>query len=100
ARCPTTPACAGLGSSRFARRYSGNRFFFLFLRVMRCFSSPGLPPRQLSIHCPATHNHVLGSPIRKSSVQRLLTAPRSISVLVPSFIGSQCLGIHRAPFIT
>ncbi len=34
---------AGLGSSRFARRYSGNRFFFLFLRVLRCFSSPGLP---------------------------------------------------------
>src|SRR5690554_896721 len=33
----------GLGSSRFARRYWGNRFFFLFLRVLRCFSSPGLP---------------------------------------------------------
>ena len=38
-----TPACthAGLGSSHFARRYSGNRCFFLFLRVLRCFSSPG-----------------------------------------------------------
>ena len=31
----------GLGSSHFARRYYGNRFFFLFLRVLRCFSSPG-----------------------------------------------------------
>ena len=31
---------AGLGSSRFARHYSGNRFFFLFLWVLRCFSSP------------------------------------------------------------
>ena len=31
----------GLGSSTFARRYSGNRCFFLFLRVLRCFSSPG-----------------------------------------------------------
>ncbi len=29
-----------------------------------------------------------GFPIRKSSDQSLLTAPRSISVLVPSFIGS------------
>ena len=29
-----------------------------------------------------------GSPIRKSPDQSLLTAPRSISVLVPSFIGS------------
>ena len=32
----------GLGSFPFARHYSGNRkFFFLFLRVLRCFSSPG-----------------------------------------------------------
>jgi hypothetical protein len=31
----------GLGSFHFARRYFGNRFFFLFLRVLRCFSSPG-----------------------------------------------------------
>ena len=33
----------GLGSSLFARRYSGNRGFFLFLGVLRCFSSPGWP---------------------------------------------------------
>ena len=40
---PATPITEviGLGSSRFARRYSGNRVFFLFLRVLRCFSSPG-----------------------------------------------------------
>ncbi len=31
----------GLGSSLFARRYFGNRVFFLLLRVLRCFSSPG-----------------------------------------------------------
>ena len=30
---------AGLGSSSFARHYSRNRFFFLFLQVIRCFSS-------------------------------------------------------------
>src|SRR5439155_18671126 len=30
----------GLGSSRFARHYSGNRGFFLFLGLLRCFSSP------------------------------------------------------------
>ena len=30
----------GLGSSAFARRYSRNRVFFLFLRVLRWFSSP------------------------------------------------------------
>ncbi len=31
----------GLGSSDFARHYFRNRFYFLFLRVIRCFSSPG-----------------------------------------------------------
>ncbi len=31
----------GLASFPFARRYLGNRCFFLFLRVLRCFSSPG-----------------------------------------------------------
>ena len=41
-----TPECShpGLGSFHFARRYSGNRCFFLFLRLLRCFSSPGSPP--------------------------------------------------------
>ena len=30
-----------MGSSDFARRYFRNRFFFLFLRLLRCFSSAG-----------------------------------------------------------
>ena len=33
----------GLGWSPFARRYWGSRCCFLFLRVLRCFSSPGSP---------------------------------------------------------
>ena len=39
----TTPRCKhrGLGSAHFARRYFGHRCFFLFLRLLRCFSSPG-----------------------------------------------------------
>ena len=32
---------SGLGSFPFARRYLGNHFCFLFLRLLRCFSSPG-----------------------------------------------------------
>ena len=38
-----TPGCThpGLGSFHFARRYFGNRVFFLFLRLLRCFSSAG-----------------------------------------------------------
>ena len=41
-----TPECthSGLGSAGFARRYSRYRCFFLFLRLLRCFSSPGSPP--------------------------------------------------------
>ena len=41
-----TPTCThvGLGSFHFARRYFGNRCFFLFLRLLRCFSSPGSRP--------------------------------------------------------
>ena len=41
-----TPACthAGLGSSGFARRYFRNHCCFLFLRLLRCFSSPGSLP--------------------------------------------------------
>ena len=30
-----------MGCSAFARRYLRNRFFFLFLWLLRCFSSPG-----------------------------------------------------------
>ena len=33
----------GLGSAPFDRLYSGYRCFFLFLRVLRCFSSPRSP---------------------------------------------------------
>ena len=37
-----TPECkhSGLASFPFARRYLGNRCFFLFLELLRCFSSP------------------------------------------------------------
>ena len=41
---------SGLGSFAFARRYLQNRFFFLLLWVLRCFSSPRLPAHTLFIH--------------------------------------------------
>ena len=39
---PTTPTCkhVGLGYSAFARRYLRNHYCFLFLRVLRWFTSP------------------------------------------------------------
>ena len=39
---------SGLGSSAFARRYLRNRCFFLFLRLLRCFSSPGSLPQPMN----------------------------------------------------
>ena len=38
---PAGISTRGLGCSDFARHYFRNRFCFLFLRVLRCFSSPG-----------------------------------------------------------
>ena len=47
---PTTPGAPrrtapGLGCSPFARHYWGNHCCFLFLGVLRCFSSPRSPPQ-------------------------------------------------------
>ena len=74
----------GLGCSRFARRYLGNRFLFLFLRLLRCFSSAGLLPCGF-----------IGCPIRKSAGYRLFAPLRSLSQLITSFFASESLGIPR-----
>ena len=39
---PESASGLGLGCSHFARRYSGNRILFLFLRLLRCFNSAGI----------------------------------------------------------
>ena len=57
---------SGLGSFHFARRYFGNRVFFLFLRVLRCFSSPGSP------HAPMYSVHADGGLLRRVSPFRYL----------------------------
>ena len=88
-RGPTTPEhkCSGLGSSVFARRYSQNRFLFLFLRLLRCFTSPGIAYPSLFY---SERNNVilitLGYPIRKSAGQSLFAAHRCLSQLITSFI--------------
>ena len=86
-----TPVCThtGLGSSNFARRYFRNRCFFLFLRLLRCFSSAGLPLPYYFIHMA-----VIGyEPNRVSTfgnlrVKRIFAPNRSLSQLITSFIGS------------
>ena len=62
-----TPECShsGLGSFPFARRYSGNHCYFLFLRLLRCFSSPGslcTPIRLALIQCTVTEGCSAGFP--------------------------------------
>ena len=81
-----TPKCShfGLGSFPFARRYSGNRCFFLFLRVLRCFSSPGSPPYVMDWRTDSRSLSVRVSPFRNLRVDGYLllsAAYRSLSRL-------------------
>ena len=81
-----TPECShsGLASSHFARRYSGNRFFFLFLRLLRCFSSPGSPPRVMDSRADARGPPVRVSPFRHPRINGHVPLPaafRSLSRL-------------------
>ena len=93
---PTTPTCKhiGLGSSPVARRYWGNHVCFLFLRVLRCFSSPRTPcfRSDRSLHLP-------GCPIRTPVDHSLLAAPYGISSLGTSFVGTPPQGIHQRPCV-
>jgi hypothetical protein len=100
---PTTPALpegrTGLGSCDFARHYFRNRGFFLFLQVLRWFTSLGSLAPDYEFIGPLYGFTVQGFPIRKSPDQRLLAAPRGLSQLATSFIASYCQGIHHAPLV-
>ena len=74
----------GLASSPFAHHYSGNRGCFLFLWVLRCFTSPRslYPPYIFRRESLGRHAAQRGFPIRRSSDQssvgsspRLIAAP-------------------------
>ena len=81
-----TPECThpGLGSFHFARRYFGNRFFFLFLRLLRCFSSPGSPCMPMYSTCSDWSSSRRVSPFRHLRINGHLLLPaafRSLSRL-------------------
>jgi hypothetical protein len=86
-----TPCRHGLGSFLFARRYLGNRCFFLFLQVLRCFSSLGMPPATLSFQVVVIGCLLLpGFPIRispdlltYSSLMRFAVCCVLLRLLVP-----------------
>ena len=59
-RCsPATPAGkpAGLDCSAFARHYLRNHCCFIFLRLLRCFTSPGFALMRYFIHTPMTGHY-------------------------------------------
>ena len=78
----------GLGCSAFARHYLRNHFCFLLLRLLRCFSSAGLPPIGYYVF------NIVGCPIRISTDQFVCANPRSFSQLITSFFASES---HRHP---
>jgi hypothetical protein len=84
----------GLGYSEFARHYYRNHGCFLFLQVLRWFTS--LSSLQHPIYSDDGNwcSHQLGSPIRTSPDQRLLASPRGFSQLATSFFAYLRLGIH------
>ena len=83
----------GLGSFPFARRYLGNRCFFLFLWVLRCFSSPRSLPYVMDWRMDDRGLLCRVSPFRNLRVMRIFAPNRSLSQLIASFFGNQCQGI-------
>ena len=67
---PTLSRACGLDCPRFARRYSGDRGCFIFLRLLRCFSSPGSLPHAYvfsvgySLRSGFPHSDISGSKLR------------------------------------
>ena len=84
----------------FARRYLGNRVFFLFLRLLRCFSSPRSLPRPMDS---VVDNRGYPVPFPDSEIcgsmpsWRLAAALRSRPT---SFIASRRQDIHQTPLST
>src|ERR671910_1906736 len=92
----------GLASSAFARHYSRNHGCFLFLWVLRCFTSPRsllLPyvfrQRSPDITPVSFEVSLFGDP----RIEARLPAPRGLSQVTTSFVGSWCQGIHRLPLV-
>ena len=90
---PKRISTLGLGSSDFARHYFRNRFYFLFLRVLRCFSSPGSPHCAMDLRNDTMTLLMVSSLIRISADRYLFAIPRSFSQLVTSFFGAMYQGI-------
>ena len=73
---------------------------FLFLGLLRCFNSPGSLYRPYFIQAGVTlHDECRVSPFGHPRIKACLAAPRGLSQLTTSFIGSRRQGIHRWLFV-
>jgi len=81
------------GFSGFARHYFRNLGWFLFLELLRCFSSLGSPPLPYIFR----EGYPCGwvSPFRHLRIKAYLPAPRSFSQAITSFIACNRQGIHH-----
>ena len=96
----------GLGSAPFDRLYSGYRCFFLFLRVLRCFSSPRSPrlnagdrPSACRV-APFGHSRIkacLQLPVNFRSFPRPSSPPDSLGILRSLFssFSRESLSLYR-----
>ena len=100
-RGPTTPSASRwFGLFRFRSPLLTESILFLFLRLLRCFTSPGIACS--SLFDSGRNDGVLtpsGYPIRKSPGQSVFAATRSLSQLITSFFACWHQGIHHAPFV-
>ena len=70
----------GLASSAFARHYSRNLGWFLFLSLLRCFSSGGSPRNAMDSRYVPLVLHQGGFPIRKSAdIMLICSSPQLIA---------------------
>ena len=100
---PTTPndergyaiTSFGLGSSHFARRYSGNQNFFFSSR----YWDGSLPSVSLLPYDRISISRWMGCPIRESPGQRLFAPHRGLSQLATPFIASFRQGSVVRPWL-
>lgn len=94
---PTTPSGPKAARFRLHPRSlattGGIDNFFLFLRVLRCFSSPGKPRHK----CRCAAKNRAGCPIRTRPDQPLFAGTRTFSQLTASFVACGSQGILRTP---
>ena len=95
---PTPPKRRRFGLFPVRSPLLGESLLFSLPPGTEMFQFSGLASKGLCIQPKDGHLFKMpGCPIRKSTDQGLLAAPRGLSQLITSFIACSCQGIHHAP---